>query len=135
FTERRRAEDALQEQRAILQSIIDHIPYAVVWKDRNSVYLGCNKNAVQNLGLTAPEELIGKTDYDMSVTKEQADFFVQSDRAVMETAQPLLNVEEAQLRPGGAQAVLLTSKVPLRDDSGRVIGLVGISTDITDRKR
>ena len=134
-TERRRAEEALHSQRAILQSVIDHIPCAVFWKDRASVYLGCNANSARDCGLLSPADVIGKTDYDLPWTKEEADFFTCCDREVMETGRALINIEEPQRRADGTQATLLTSKVPLRDSTGMVVGVVGIYTDITERKR
>ncbi len=126
---------ALREQRALLQNIIAHIPGAVFWKDRQGVYLGCNENNAHDLGRNSPEEIIGLTDFDMPFSREEAEFYRQCDRQVMESEQPLLNIEEPQHRPDGSEAVLLTSKVPLRDDFGRVFGVLGIYTDITGRKR
>lgn len=134
-TQRLRAERALREQKALLQNIIAHIPGAVFWKDRNGVYLGCNDNSAQDLGRTRPEEVIGLTDLDMPFSREEAEFYRECDKKVMETEQPLLHIEETQHRPDGSEAVLLTSKVPLRDDAGQVIGVLGVYADITERKR
>src|SRR5262249_22161965 len=85
ITERKRTEDLLWKQQALLKSIIAHIPYSVFWKDRNCVMLGCNENVARDAGVKSPEDLIGKTDYEMPWTKEQADFFVQCDREVMDS--------------------------------------------------
>jgi two-component system cell cycle sensor histidine kinase/response regulator CckA len=134
-TDRRRAEDALSEQRAMLQNIITHIPCAVFWKDRDSVYLGCSEKSARDLGLGSPEQVIGKTDFDMPFTRQEAEFYRSCDRQVMETGQPLLNIEETQHRRDGKLETLLTSKVPLRDADGTVIGLLGFYTDITERKQ
>jgi two-component system, sensor histidine kinase and response regulator len=134
-TERRRAEETLHAQQAILQSVIDHIPCAVFWKDRASVYLGCNTNSARDCGFASPAEVIGKTDYDLPWTKEQADLFIRCDREVMDSGQAFINIEEPQRRADGTQATLLTSKVPLRDSAGEVVGVLGIYTDITQRKQ
>ncbi|MFL5246069.1 MAG: response regulator [Gemmataceae bacterium] len=132
--ERSRAEQALKSQQALLQSVIAHIPYSVFWKDRNCVYLGCNENSARDCGANFPAEVVGKTDYDLPFSREQADFYIQCDQEVMKKGQPLLNFEETQRRKDGSQATLLTSKVPLRDASGDVVGILGIYTDISDRK-
>ena len=134
-TERQRTEAALREQQSILRYVIAHIPCAVFWKDRNSVYLGCNERSARDLGVKRPEDIIGKTDYDTKVAPEEARFYRECDRRVMETGEPLLNIEETQRRPDGQQEYLLTNKVPLRDADGRVTGILGIYTDITERKR
>jgi PAS domain S-box-containing protein len=133
--ERRAAEMALREQQSILRNVIAHIPCAVFWKDRDSVYLGCNEQSAHDLGFETPEQVVGRTDYETTVSPEEAAFYIQCDRRVMETGQPFLNIEETQRRPDGQRIDLLTSKVPLRDADGRVTGTLGIYTDITQRKR
>ncbi|MCI0681544.1 MAG: PAS domain S-box protein [Gemmataceae bacterium] len=134
-TQRLQAERALREQQALLENIIAHIPGAVFWKDRNGVYLGCNDNNARDLGRKSPAEVIGLTDFDMPFSRAEAEFYRDCDRKVMQARQPLLNIEEPQHRPDGSEAVLLTSKVPLHDDAGQVIGVLGVYTDITERKR
>ncbi len=122
-------------QQSILRNVIAHIPCAVFWKDRDSVYLGCNEQSARDLGFHSPEQVIGRTDYQTMVSPEEAAFYIQCDRRVMETGQPLLNIEETQRRPDGQRIDLLTSKVALRDGNGQVTGILGIYTDITERKR
>ena len=131
----RGTEAALGEQQAILRYVIAHIPCAVFWKDRNSVYLGCNEQSARDLGMGSPDNVVGKTDYDTQVAPEEARFYIECDRRVMASGEPLLNIEETQRRPDGQQVHLLTSKVPLRDAGGRVTGILGIYSDISERKR
>ena len=129
-------ETVLGEQRELLSNILSNIPLSVFWKDRDSVYLGCNQNFAKDSGIKKPEDLIGKNDYELGFKHEEADFFRKCDREVMETGRPMLNIEEPHhLWPDGTQAMLLTSKVPLRDEHGEIFGILGIYTDITDRKR
>ncbi|NJN54110.1 MAG: hypothetical protein HC804_04745 [Anaerolineae bacterium] len=71
---RQRAAENLREQETLLRLVLNTIPQAVFWKDRNLVYLGSNRNFAQDAGLASPELLVGKTDYEFSWTKEQADF-------------------------------------------------------------
>ncbi len=82
-----------------------------------------------------PENLVDKTDYDVWGRHEDAESFVKIDREVMDSGTPILDIEEPLLRQDGQQRVLLTSKVPIRDESGQVTGLLGIYADITERKR
>jgi PAS domain S-box-containing protein len=134
LTHLRLLEKELSQERAILQNIIAHIPCAVFWKDRQSVMVGCNELAARNTGLGSPAEAVGKTDYETAATRAEADFYRECDRQVMESGRPLLNIEETQRRPDGRVEHLLTSKVPLRNPAGEVIGILGVYTDITERK-
>jgi PAS domain S-box-containing protein len=127
-------EQTLARERAILQYVVDNVPYCIFWKDKESRYLGCNKNFAALDGRRDPRELVGKTDYDMA-WREHAEGYRRFDRATMERGEPLLNQEEVTHDDQGREMVILTSKVPLRNESGDVIGLLGIIVDITDRKR
>jgi PAS domain S-box-containing protein len=135
FQRLKRLEAELREQQVMLKNIITHTPCAVFWKDRTSSYLGCNERSARDLGLSSPEDVVGKTDYDMPFRRAEADFYRQCDGEVMESGQPLLNIEETQRRPDGSEATLLTSKVPLRNAAGEIVGVLGVYTDISERKR
>jgi PAS domain S-box-containing protein len=130
---REEAYRVLAQQRSVLEHIIDTVPYSIFWKDRHSVYLGANQKKLRALGMTL-EELVGKTDYETGVSREDAHFYRAVDQRVMNEGKPILNLEETQLRADGTH-VLLTSKVPLRNGHGEVTGILGIYVDITDRKR
>ena len=134
ITDRRRAETALREREELLQNVIAHIPGGVFWKDRHSVYLGCNELVARNSGRVSSADIVGLTDLDMGFDPAEAEFYRSCDRQVMDSGIPIVNLEETQTRPSG-KAVLLTSKVPLRDESGAVVGILGMYQDITDRKR
>ncbi len=134
-TERHRAAEKLREQQALLSNIIAHIPISVFWKDRRSVYMGCNLNMARDVGRASPEEVVGLTDHDMPVAQAEADWYVRCDREVMASGKPLLDVEETQQRRDGTLATLQTSKVPLRDANGQVVGVLGIYANVTERKR
>ncbi|MDZ7346075.1 MAG: PAS domain S-box protein, partial [candidate division KSB1 bacterium] len=132
--ERRRAEEALRQSRQMLRLVIDSIPVRVFWKDRESRYLGCNKIFALDSGLDNPEDLLGKTDYEMG-WREQADLYRKDDREVIETGLPKLNYEEPQTTPNGDRIWLRTSKVPLTDADGKIIGVLGMYEDITEIKK
>lgn len=123
----------IEEREALLRLVLDTIPQAVFWKDRNSVYLGSNQNFANDAGVASPEMLIGKTDYDFTWSKEEADIFHKIDREVMESNKPLLGIVESQVRPDGKRIWSETNKAPLHDGAGNVIGILGAYGDITDR--
>ena len=118
----------------LLQNIINSIPARVFWKDLNLRFLGCNKPFAQDAGLSKPEELIGKNDYEMS-WKNQAELYRKEDMAVIESGKSNLNFVEQQRTPDGSEAWTRTSKVPLHDRDYKVIGIMGIYDDITEPKK
>ncbi|MDJ0599403.1 MAG: ATP-binding protein, partial [Crocosphaera sp.] len=135
ITERKQAEEKIKKSQALLQLVIDNIPQFIFWKNKNFAYLGCNQPFANAAGVHHPEEIIGKTDYDLAVEKEDADFFQECDRQVMETNTPLLGIMESQLQANGQRRWLETNKIPLHDLTGEVIGIVGTYEDITQKKK
>ena len=134
ITEKKNVETALQESQQMLESILNTIPVRVFWKDRNGKYLGCNKPFALDAGLSEPDELIGKDDYQMGWI-EQAELYRADDREVIESEQPKIGYEEPQTRPDTGKRWLRTSKIPLRDSTGDIVGILGTYEDITERKR
>ncbi|MBN1584248.1 MAG: PAS domain S-box protein [Anaerolineae bacterium] len=133
ISEMMRAENALRESQQMLRSIVDTIPEMIFWKDRNSVFMGCNERFALAAGMESPEEIIGKTDYNMAWTKEQSDAFIADDREVIESATPNLHIIETQRQADGRQTWQETNKVPLFDAEGNVSGILGTAVDITER--
>lgn len=116
-----------------LASIVDNVPVMIFVKDaRNLQFVHVNKAEEQILGLTR-EQLLGRTDHDL-FPKEEADFFVSKDRDVLENGR-LLDIPEEAIQSAGKLLILHTKKIPLLDDAGRPQYLLGISEDITERKR
>jgi len=140
-TERRQAEEALRERtaeleesRRMLRLVLDTIPVRVFWKDTEGRYLGGNRPFATDAGFGSPEELLGRTDYDMP-WKEQADLYRADDRQVRASGVPKIGYEEPQTTPSGARLSLRTSKVPLHDTEGRIVGILGTYEDISESKR
>src|SRR5262249_53314902 len=100
----------------------------------NSVYVGCNKPLAEDCGYADPSEIIGHSDYETK-SAATADLYRADDRKVIESDQAKLNYEEPQVRVDGTVGWLRTSKVPLHDKDGRVIGVLGTYEDITEHKR
>ena len=118
----------------LFQVVVDNIPHSVFWKDRNSVYRGCNPNFAEDAGEKL-ENIIGKSDYDLPWTKEEADLYRECDRQVMESGLPELNIIETQVQADGNLFWVNTNKIPLRDIQGNVIGMLGAYENITERKQ
>jgi len=123
----------LRESRHLLQTIIDSVPIRVFWKDTDSRYLGCNPQFAQDAGFATPEEIIGRDDFQL-VWADRAELYREADHAVMESGIPKLFFDEQiQTRDGGV-IWCRTSKIPLRDETGETIGVLGIFEDITQAK-
>jgi len=134
ITNRKKTEEELFHSKQMLQLVIDTIPLGVFWKDRNSIYLGCNLSHARDAGYSDPRDIVGKDDYS-TTWNEIADKYRADDRKVMETGIAQLNYEEPLIKPDGSRAWVTTSKVPLRGRRGEVIGLLGTYEDITSRKQ
>lgn len=134
ISERKRADTALHQSLELLHGIMDSIPIAVFWKDKNLRYLGANAQAARDAGYAAPEEMVGKEDHQMAWS-ENADRYRADDRQVIESGQRKLLIEEPMRNGSGEQVTLLTSKLPLRDADGEVDGVLGVYMDITERKK
>jgi PAS domain S-box-containing protein len=135
IAERRQAERTLKNQTDLLNNILNNIPHYIFWKDRSSVFLGCNRVLAEMAGLEKPEEIIGKTDHDLPWGQTETDFFIQCDREVMASGLPMNDVEETLVGADGRDRSIITSKVPLKDPEGNVYGVLGIFYDNTERKQ
>ncbi|MDJ0842518.1 MAG: PAS domain S-box protein [Acidobacteriota bacterium] len=124
----------LEASREMLRLVMEHIPQAIFWKDRNSTYLGCNRIFASQEGLEGPHDIIGKTDYDLSCTRTEADRFIEIDRQVMEMDEAMLHKTEYRIMPDGRTLWVETNKIPLHDWDGNVVGILGTVEDISDRK-
>jgi len=133
-TERKHAEEALERERNLLQTLIDHIPDLIFVKDSEGRFVVANSALLGILGATNREDVLGKTDFDF-LARELAEKYWADDEQVIRTGRPLIEREETTLSPDGNELWLLTTKVPLRDGNGGTNGLVGIARDITNRKR
>jgi diguanylate cyclase (GGDEF)-like protein/PAS domain S-box-containing protein len=115
------------------RQILDDEPEFIFWKDRDSVYLGCNHRFAEVAGIASPDLIIGKTDHDLAWTESEADFFREVDRRVMELDTPEFHIIESRLQADGRRSWLDTSKLPFYDDRGEVAGILGVYFDITQR--
>lgn len=133
ISERKAAEAALRASQTMLQLVLDSIPVRVFWKNREGRYLGCNQTFAADACRASPQEIVGLYDFDIT-SAEQAQRFRADDFAVMDSGRERLNFEESLRKADGSVIWLRTSKLPLRDTTGGVIGVLGVYEDITNRK-
>jgi len=131
ITERKRVEQRLSESELKHRTLVENLPQKVFWKDNNSVYVYCNQNFADDLGVTS-EEFPGKTDYDF-FPKELADKYRADDRRIMESGETE-ETEEDYIQDAEERTVR-TIKTPVRNEAGNVIGIFGILWDITEQRQ
>ncbi len=135
ITESKKSEELLNKNREMLNYILNAIPQSVFWKNLNGVYLGCNKNFADSVGLKSSENIIGKTDFDMPWLKEDAAAYIADDKYVIKNNKPKLHIIEQAEKADGTRFWADTTKIPLRNDKGIAYGVLGVYDDITDRKQ
>jgi PAS domain S-box-containing protein len=133
ISKRKNIEETLRESEIHLSTLINTLPDLVWLKDKDGVYLSCNARFERFFG-AKKANIIGKTDYDF-VEKELADFFRERDKNAMRAAKPSVNEEEITFANDGHQELLETIKTPMFDSEGKLIGVLGIGRDITERKQ
>ncbi len=124
---------AMENEKEFLEYVIRFLPGHVYWKDKDGLFLGCNEAQAQTFKLKNPKDIIGTTDFDY-YPKEYAAKVVENDKMVMSSRQ-LQTIEEIAVRPGVGKKIYLSKKIPLIDKKDNIIGVLGISFDITERKQ
>jgi len=132
ITERKQTQNSLQRERGLLRSLIDSVPDLIFYKDDERIYLGCNKAFEQFAGIKEAD-MVGKSDTDL-FPREVAEFFREQDRQMLAERNSRRN-EEWVTYPDGRRALLDTLKTPFYTENGDILGLIGISRDITDTRQ
>lgn len=132
-TEKKRAEAAFKHERFLMQTLLENLPDSIYFKDVDSRFLKINKALANRFGLSDPQAAVGRTDKDF-FTQEHAEQAIADERYLMQTMQPVIEKEERETWPDGHRTWVSTSKFPLRDENGVIVGTFGISRDITERK-
>lgn len=135
FEQLQQTQTDLHASQRLLQLILDTIPQSIFWKDRHSTYLGCNLAFAADAGLSAPHQIVGLTDYDLPWSQEEADWYRQCDRKIMNRNEPEDRIIETQIQADGHQIWLETSKLPLLNSEQAVVGILGLYEDITEREQ
>ncbi len=130
-TERYRMEADLAYERDLLRALLDTVPDAIYFKDLHSRFIRASRALAEKFGVADPQELRGKTDFHF-FTSEHALPAYEDEQRIIRTGEPVLNKTERESWPDGRETWVRTSKIPYRNRSGRIIGTLGISKDITD---
>ena len=126
--------DALAQEQTLMRALMENVPEHVYFKDEESRFIRISRSQAERFGLDDSAEAVGKTDFDF-FTEEHARPAYEDEQEIIETGEPLLNIEERETWSDRPDTWVLTSKLPLRDEDGDIIGTFGISSDITARKR
>jgi two-component system sensor histidine kinase/response regulator len=133
-TERHHTESALVREHYFMSTLMDNLPDLIYFKDRESRFIRVNRSMLLRAGFNDQSEMIGKTDKDL-YADEHADAALTDEQTIIATGKPIVGIEEKETWPDGHDTWVSTSKMPLRDAGGNVIGTFGLSRDITERKR
>jgi PAS domain S-box-containing protein len=134
ITELKQTEDTLEKERNLLRTIIDNLPDSIYVKDTKSRFVLNSKAHIQLCQASSQQELLGKTDLDV-FKKDFASRYFSDEQIVLQTGRSLIDREEPSRKADGSLIWLSTTKVAIRDAGGNIVGLVGISRDITERKQ
>jgi PAS domain S-box-containing protein len=133
FIARQRVLDALEREHALVAVLMDTLPDRIYFKDERSRFVLINASMAQALGVGEPVEAVGKTDFDY-FTPEHAQPAYDAEQEIMRTGEPLVDIEEQETWPDGRSTWVSTTKMPLRDGQGRIIGTFGVSRDNSERR-
>ena len=134
MTYKQRKTKVISDKNNILNDILLNVPHYIFWKDLSGVYRGCSKAFAEAAGLDSPEAIIGKTDYALPWRNEDRIAYIKMDEAVISSGKPIINIEEPVRRSDGNISTILISKIPLKNSSGKISGVLGLALDITERK-
>jgi diguanylate cyclase (GGDEF)-like protein/PAS domain S-box-containing protein len=124
----------LQDEIFLLETLMDNVPDYIYFKDLESRFTRINQYAAARFGIASPGLAVGRTDFDF-FTEEHASKALRDEQEIIRTGKPLVNVEEKETRENGDACWVSTTKLPLRDRDGNIVGTFGISRDITERKK
>ena len=124
----------LEDAVFLLETLMDNVPDGIYFKDLHSRFTRVNRYQAARFDIASPALAVGRTDFDF-FTDEHAAQALRDEQEILRTGQPLVNVEEKETLPNGDFRWVSTTKLPLRDRQGNIVGTFGISRDITDRKK
>jgi diguanylate cyclase (GGDEF)-like protein/PAS domain S-box-containing protein len=134
ITDKKLMERKLETERSLVNSLMESIPETIYFKDLKSRFIRLNKALAKLVGLKDPDNAIGKTDFDF-FSKEHAQQAYEDEQKIIETGQPIVDIEEKETFKDREDRWVSTTKMPLHDEHGEIIGTFGISKDITEKKK
>ncbi|SLN36750.1 PAS domain S-box protein [Oceanibacterium hippocampi] len=132
LTRLRHVEESLREREELLRKVLSLVPYSIFWKNRDLVYLGCNDVCARELGLDDPAAVVGRSDDELETDPVLRAEWRELARICLE-GRPVYEHEFERRDPDGSVRTFLLSKAPIHDRQGRVVGLVGVIADVTER--
>ena len=134
ISERKCSEKALEEERNLMNSLMNNIPDGIYFKDTKSRFVRVNQAQANHFSLTDPSQALGRSDFDF-FSDQHARPAYDDEQKIIQTGQPLIDQEEKETWPDGHSGWVSTTKMPFRNSAGEIIGTFGISRDITRRKQ
>lgn len=134
ITERKTVEQELLEERHLMRLLIDNVPLNIYFKDSESRFTLVNRSMAKWNGFADPDQVVGKTDHDL-FREDHADQALKDEQKILESGKPIFGYVEKETQPGGDEAWVLTTKMPLLDRVGEIIGTFGVSSDVTELVR
>lgn len=143
LSERKAIEQDLAQTQSLLQLVLDNIPQLIFWKNRDSVFMGCNRLWANAAGLQSPEQVKGKTDEEIyqdpnnhhqHPPTDVLKVYQEQDTRIINTGQPELHLVEHKRNPDGEEVWYDTNKIPIKDNNGEIVGILGTIENITSRK-
>jgi two-component system, sensor histidine kinase and response regulator len=128
------ANDELQQERDLLHTLMDNLPHSIYFKNESSRFVRINRALAGLFGIADPSQALGKTDADF-FSRDHAAEALADEQEIMRTGQPVIDKEEKETWPDGRVTWALSTKMPLRDASGRIAGTFGVSRDITQQRQ
>jgi PAS domain S-box-containing protein len=126
--------EALAQEQYLLNALLDRTPDHIYFKDTESRFIRVSRSQSERFGLDDPADVVGMTDFDF-FTEEHARPAYEDEQRIVRTGEPVLGLEEKETWPDWPDTWVSTSKMPLRDETGKIVGTFGISSDITARKQ
>ncbi len=126
--------EKMHYEKQLFRLLMDNIPDAIYFKDRKSRFIDVSKAMTKIFGVDSTDEIIGKTDFDFH-KKEHAEIAYKDEQRIIKTGKPMINQVQKEIWKGEVQSYTLTTKMPIRTESGEIIGTFGISKDITEQKK
>ena len=128
------ANDELQQERYLLHALMDNLPHSIYFKDESSRFIRINQALAQLFGIADPSQAVARTDVDF-FSQEHAAQALADEQGIIATGRPVIDKEEKETWPDGHVTWALTTKMPLYDVDGRIVGTFGVSRDITEQRR
>lgn len=134
ISKRKMAENELAKEQFLMHMLMENVPEQIYFKDTEGKFLRVNQSVASRFNLSSPSEAIGKSDFDF-FAHEHANWAFGVEKEIIATGKPVFDIEEYQTWPDGKITWVSTSKMPLFNSNGEVIGTFGVSRDITSRKQ